>query len=92
MKAIPSAVPRPWRREVARILIPQAELARRVRLLARQIEDDYRGGELVIVALLTGTILFLADLIDAPVVAGDAEPHEIAAAGRNLVDRLGVGD
>ena len=63
MKAIPSAVPRPWRHEVARILIPQAELAKRVRLLARQIEKDYRGGELVIVALLTGTILFLADLI-----------------------------
>jgi hypoxanthine phosphoribosyltransferase len=31
--------------------------------LAREIERDYAGRELVIVPLLTGTILFLADLI-----------------------------
>jgi len=45
------------------VLIPKAELARRVRFLARKIEKDFRGRELVIVALLTGTVPFLADLI-----------------------------
>jgi len=34
-----------------------------VRELARQIERDYTGRDLVIVALLKGTVLFLADLI-----------------------------
>jgi hypoxanthine phosphoribosyltransferase len=38
-------------------------LARRVRALARQIETDFSGRELVLVALLNGTVLFLADLI-----------------------------
>ncbi|MBI2948197.1 MAG: hypoxanthine phosphoribosyltransferase [Verrucomicrobia bacterium] len=45
------------------MLIPKTELARRVRSLAGKIETDFRGRELVIVALLTGTVPFLADLI-----------------------------
>ena len=48
---------------MARVLIPKAALARRVRFLAGKIENDFRGRELVIVALLTGTVPFLADLI-----------------------------
>ncbi|MCX6896530.1 MAG: hypoxanthine phosphoribosyltransferase [Verrucomicrobia bacterium] len=39
------------------------QLARRVKSLAREIERDYAGRELVIVSLLNGTVLFLADLI-----------------------------
>jgi hypoxanthine phosphoribosyltransferase len=45
------------------VLISPAALRRRVRELAREIERDYRGRELVIVSLLTGTVLFLADLV-----------------------------
>lgn len=57
---------RPTRRrhaEVERVLIPAHRIARRVRQLARQIEQDYVGRDLVIVAVLQGTIVFLADLI-----------------------------
>jgi hypoxanthine phosphoribosyltransferase len=56
-------VPWRWRREVARILITEEQLAQRVRSLARAIERDFRGREVVVVALLNGTVLFLADLI-----------------------------
>lgn len=59
----PAQVPRVWRKEVAQILIPPERLARRVRALARQIQRDYRGRDLVLVALLSGTLVFLADLI-----------------------------
>ncbi|MBI4657482.1 MAG: hypoxanthine phosphoribosyltransferase [Verrucomicrobia bacterium] len=45
------------------MLITEAALERRIRSLARQIERDFRGGELVVVALLNGTVPFLADLI-----------------------------
>jgi len=31
--------------------------------MSRQIEQDYRGRELVVVSLLNGTVMFLADLI-----------------------------
>jgi len=56
-------VPPGWRKEVERVLITDAQLARRVAALAREIERDYRGREMVIVSLLNGTVLFLADLI-----------------------------
>jgi hypoxanthine phosphoribosyltransferase len=45
------------------VLIPPAHIADGVRRLARGIEADYAGRDLVIVALLNGTVLFLADLI-----------------------------
>jgi hypoxanthine phosphoribosyltransferase len=51
------------RAEVASILISQRQLARRVKVLAAQIERDFEGRDLVIVALLNGTVVFLADLL-----------------------------
>ncbi len=56
-------VPQRWQREVELILITQARIARRVREMAVQIERDYTGRETVVVALLNGTVMFLADLI-----------------------------
>ena len=58
--------PRHWRKEIAFILISQEQLARRVHALARQIEKDFAGRDLVIVALLNGTVVFLADLLRRP--------------------------
>lgn len=57
------AVPARWRREVERVLISDARIARRVRELSKKIERDFRGREMVVVSLLNGTVMFLADLI-----------------------------
>lgn len=57
------AVPSRWRDEVEKILITDEVLARRIKSLAREIERDFRGRETVVVSLLSGTVLFLADLI-----------------------------
>ena len=56
-------VPPRWRKDVERVLISKVKLARRVAQLARRIERDFAGRDLVIVALLNGTVVFLADLI-----------------------------
>ena len=56
-------VPPGWRPEVERVLISETQLARRIRTLAHEIERDFHGREMVVVALLNGTVLFLADLI-----------------------------
>lgn len=45
------------------MLITEAQIARRIRGLAREIERDFRGRELAVVSLLNGTVMFLADLI-----------------------------
>jgi hypoxanthine phosphoribosyltransferase len=56
-------VPTLWKHEVAGVLISKSKLQRRIKILAFQIERDYAGSDLVIVPLLTGTVMFLADLI-----------------------------
>jgi len=56
-------VPPRWRKEIERVLITDAQIARRIRILAREIEKDFCGREMVVVSLLNGTVVFLADLI-----------------------------
>jgi len=49
--------------EIDRVLITEAQIARRVRQLTRQLQRDFKNRDLVIVSLLNGTVMFLADLI-----------------------------
>lgn len=58
-----AAVPERWRADVERVLITEKEIASRVRALSRSIQRDFGGHELVIISLLNGTVMFLADLI-----------------------------
>ena len=58
-----ASVPPRWRKEVERILITEDQLARRIRAMSRHIERDFTGHEMVVVSLLNGTVMFLADLI-----------------------------
>lgn len=57
------AVPKSWRADLDYTLISQRQLAVRIGSLAREIAADFQGKEVVVVALLNGTVLFLADLI-----------------------------
>src|SRR5205809_7993380 len=52
-----------WRQEVERVLITEEQIAQRVRTLSAELTRDFAGRELVVVAVLNGTIMFLADLI-----------------------------
>ncbi len=56
-------MPTRWRGEVERVLITEDRIAGRVEALAREIERDFAGRDLAVVALLNGTVMFLADLI-----------------------------
>ena len=62
---MPATTPPPkhLRDEVESILIGEQEIAVRVRELAADIERDFAGKDLLVVALLTGTVPFLADLV-----------------------------
>src|SRR5258708_3526903 len=52
-----------WRAEVEWVLITEEQIAERVRALSAELTRDFEGRELVVVAVLNGTIMFLADLI-----------------------------
>src|SRR5215469_4392639 len=52
-----------WLKDIERVLITEEQLAQRVAELAQMIQRDFSGRETVIVSLLSGTVMFLADLI-----------------------------
>src|SRR3989338_8879068 len=47
------------------ILISEKEIAQRIQELARAIEEEYRGKELVVIGVLKGAFIFMADLVRA---------------------------
>jgi len=59
----PGRVPSRWRAEVQRVLLSEEQIEQRLQALARAIQRDFAGRELVVVSLLNGTVMFLADLI-----------------------------
>ena len=56
-------LPEHLRKEVENVLIDEKQIATRVSELAADIERDFIERDLLVVALLTGTVPFLADLI-----------------------------
>jgi hypoxanthine phosphoribosyltransferase len=50
------------RKNLERVLIKKSDLQRRVRELAKEINSDYRGKELMLIGVLRGAVFFLADL------------------------------
>lgn len=65
--SLPSApsqpVPLAWRSDIARILLTERQIAARVAELAADIRHDFATRDTVVVAILNGTVLFLADLL-----------------------------
>jgi hypoxanthine phosphoribosyltransferase len=51
--------------DVARVLISAAEIEKRVKELADQVSEDYRGQRLYMVGILKGAFIFMADLTRA---------------------------
>jgi hypoxanthine phosphoribosyltransferase len=58
-----SSIPAPWRNDLDRILISEEEISRRIAQLAQAISSDFAGRDTVVVAVLNGTVMFLADLL-----------------------------
>ncbi|MBI4396469.1 MAG: hypoxanthine phosphoribosyltransferase [Elusimicrobia bacterium] len=51
--------------DIERVLLSETVLQRRVKELGRRISRDYRGEKVVLVSVLKGSVVFLADLIRA---------------------------
>jgi hypoxanthine phosphoribosyltransferase len=49
--------------DLQRILLPAAAIQARIDDLAARITDDFRGKEMTVVAVLTGALVFTADLL-----------------------------
>ena len=49
--------------DLERVLLDQATILRRLDQLAAQISEDYRERELTVIAVLNGSVIFMADLL-----------------------------
>ena len=56
-------VPVAVRSELSEVLIDAETIQKRVRQVAAAIQKDFAGRELLVIALLNGTVIFLADLL-----------------------------
>jgi hypoxanthine phosphoribosyltransferase len=48
---------------IGEVLVPAEELQRRIRELGAEISHDYEGRDLIMIGVLKGAVLFLADLL-----------------------------
>jgi len=67
------------------VLISKEEISRRVRELADEISRDYAGRELIVVGVLKGAFIFMADLIRALNVPCKVDFTQLASYGSGTV-------
>jgi hypoxanthine phosphoribosyltransferase len=66
---------------VSRILIETDELAARVRALGQELSADYGGHHPVLVGVLTGAVVFLADLMRAMAIPLECDFMAVSSYG-----------
>ncbi|MBZ5721696.1 MAG: hypoxanthine phosphoribosyltransferase [Acidobacteriia bacterium] len=79
--------------EKLRIVIPAEQIQKRVREIARQISDDYRGQTIHALALLENGFIFMADLVRAlevPVICQFIKPKYRKQPGNGPGDVLEI--
>lgn len=69
---VPFTQPRSLAADVAEILITGDEMQRRIQELGAEVDRHYAGQDLVLVCVLKGALMFLADLMRAMKI-----PHEV---------------
>jgi hypoxanthine phosphoribosyltransferase len=58
-----AAKPIPELKHLARVLVSETAIRRRVASLGEQLNRDYRGKDLTVVAIVNGALIFTADLL-----------------------------
>jgi hypoxanthine phosphoribosyltransferase len=79
--------PAAYVRKIAEVLLTEEQIARRVRELADRLSRDYAGKELVLVGVLNGAFVFLADLLRALTVPAEVEFVGASSYGDGTVSR-----
>jgi hypoxanthine phosphoribosyltransferase len=74
---------------IGEVLVPAEDLQRRVRELGAEISGDYEGRDLVMIGVLKGAVLFLADLMRELTVACEIDFMAVSSYGSST-DSSGV--
>lgn len=75
------------KRAASSVLIPEADIQRRVSEIGAQISRDYKGGSLTVVGILKGSFIFIADLIRSidPSILVEVEFMTASSYGKGTV-------
>ncbi len=68
-------------KHIGKTLLSEQQILRRVQELGQQISNDYRGEEVIIVCVLKGAVVFLADLLRSIDVPTDLDFVQISSYG-----------
>ena len=49
-------------KDITKVLVTEEQIANRIEELAREIENKYEGKDLLLVGVLKGAVMFMADL------------------------------
>ncbi len=80
----PLATPHQGMEDLARIIIGEEELRQRVRELGAAISRDYAGKDLLLVGVLRGVIIFIADLLRAITIPVSVDLIGISSYGPSV--------
>ncbi len=67
--------------DVERVLISEWEVQKRVVELGKQISDDYKGKDLLMISVLKGSVVFMADLMRAITLPAEIDFMAISSYG-----------
>ncbi|HEY7151248.1 MAG TPA: hypoxanthine phosphoribosyltransferase [Solirubrobacterales bacterium] len=74
---------------IGEVLVPAEELQRRIRELGAEISRDYAGRDLIMIGVLKGAVLFLADLMRELTVPCEVDFMAVSSYG-SATDSSGV--
>jgi hypoxanthine phosphoribosyltransferase len=74
---------------IGEVLVSSAELRRRVAELGREIDRDYAGRDLILVGVLKGAVIFIADLMRALEIDCEVDFMAVSSYG-SATDSSGV--
>ena len=70
-----ATIPKKYHETLGKILFTEEMIAKRITEMAAEISKDYDGKEILIVGLLKGAILFVADLVRKLTVPSSINPN-----------------
>ena len=79
--------------EIERVLLSETQIAERIKEVAKKIDEDYQGQEVIAVCILKGSVVFFADLIRAMKTPTSVEFMKVSSYGfgTSSSGRLSVG-
>lgn len=71
--------------DIAKVLISEEELSAKVKELGEQISNDYKDKDLIMISVLKGSVVFMADLMRAITVHAAIDFMSVSSYGNGTV-------